>query len=376
MANTFIYNTDFIAEGVEAGSLFLGSKLGLTDRVSSDVENSFSNKVGDTVYVKVKSPMAEAGEYSGTVTASDITETKVPVKLRSHLYKATEITSKQKSLEIKDFAQDVIFPLVESVANKIDSITKGALVAGIGDVTGTAGTEPSTLAHIIAGVEQLKQNKVPQGNGYQGVITTGTWANFANLTEFKSTDYGAGKAENLRAGQLSGIVGVKELFDTDKLGTFARGDVAGTVLTASPTTGGSSLSIDGLTSATGTIYAGNRVTIADDTSSTTYRVLEDATISSNAATLTVYPNVDSSVGDNKAVTFQTAVKESLVFAKQAICTAVVAPAPLATASNIINYNGMSMRYSVINSGLEEKAVVDAFVGSMAVQPDGIVCFQG
>ena len=78
MANTFAFTDGWLSDAASASSLYLSSKLGLTARVSRQVEGDFAEKVGDTVYVRVQTPMSEAGEYTvGTVTSSDIVETKV-----------------------------------------------------------------------------------------------------------------------------------------------------------------------------------------------------------------------------------------------------------------------------------------------------------
>ena len=170
-------------------------------------------------------------------------------------------------------------------------------------------------------------------------------------------------------------VGIREFFTTQNLGTFAQGDIAGTVLIKGASQTGTSIIVDGFTSATGTVKQGTRLTFAGDTQ--VYTVQADATIASNETTLVIYPSKASAGANDGAVTFETAFKESFIYHPSSIACAVVAPAPFDdNTSSVVQVNGLSLRVSYQKSGLDEIVVVDTLAGVKLIHPEGGVVFQG
>lgn len=374
MANTFL-NSDIINRTVKT---ILDMRQGVLSRVNRTIEGDFKPDQGDEVKVQILSPGADAEDYSGSLTAADRTESYKTVKLTGHPHKVAEITSKEKRLDIYDFTGQVVMPLVRDVVRTIEKRHVLKMAAGFArNLVGTAGNDPSTLAHLIAGVKQLKDNKVPYGLGYNGIITTGAWANLAGLTQMTSGDYGANRPASLQNGSLPPVVGIRELFDTQLVGDFDQGDVAGTVLVNGASESGTSLAVDGFTAETGTVKAGTRFTI-DGIAGTTFTVTADATLESNATTLSIYPALPSSPSDDAAITFETAFKENIVYYPGAVASAVIAPEPLGSVkeSTVISYGNARLRVSILQSNLEELIVVDSFEGCKVLMEDAGVIVNG
>jgi hypothetical protein len=242
------------------------------------------------------------------------------------------------------------------------------------NLTGTAGTVPSTVAHCTAGVLKLMESKINAGQGYLAALTPGSWAGLMGAVEMKSNDYGMTQNAGMAAGQLSPVSGIREFFTTQNLGTFNSGDTAGTVVVKGASQTGTSIIIDGFTAATGTVKQGTRLTFAAD--SQVYTVMADATIADNETTITVYPSKAVAAANDAAVTFATAFKESYIYHPGCIAAAIVAPAPLAANSSVIQVNGLSLRVSYLQSGLDEIVAVDTLAGVKIVHPEGGVVFQG
>jgi hypothetical protein len=365
-------------ELAEYSTLFLSNKLGLANRVSRRAQEKYVAGVGSTVKIPIRSPLGAAKRYtagSGSITAADVQESSADIVLTDHVYQAAKLTATNSTLDVRDFSSQVLFPLVESVALDIDTMVARTMDGWARNLVGTAGTVPSTVAHVTAGVGKLKSNKVNADAGFMAAISTTAWQNMMGAVEMKSRDYGDQKPTGLMTGQLSPVSGVSEFFDTQTLGTLDQGDIAGTVLVKGASQTGTSIIVDGFTSATGHVRTGTRLTFNGDT--TVYTVTEDCAIASNEATLAIYPSKASAASDNATVTFQSAYNQSFVYHPGAIAAAIIAPAPFQDGtSSIFQSNGLSMRLSFQKSGLDEIVVVDALVGVKLVHPEGGCVFQG
>ena len=378
--NVFSNATSFAGTMSDFTAMLLEKKRGFFSRVSREVESEYKTaKRGDKVQVRVPTVLSDAEEYdssSDTITVTDVSETLVEVQLEKHFQKAAKLTSKDKALNMYDFAAQVYNPLYNSLMRTYEkNLSKKRKYGFASNLVGDAGTNPSTTAHIKNAVAFLKGNDIPYENGFVAGINTTTWGNLLELTEFKSLDYGGDRSANLAAGSLAPYAGIREFFDTQFFGTHDNGDDAGTILTNGvQAAGASSITLDGFTAATGTVYAGTRFTVAGQT--TEYVVTADATKASNAATLSIYPSLSAEVADGVEITFGTEYEENILYHPAAVAAAIVAPEPLESKSMIMQAGGMSIRMSVVEKGLSELFVLDGFVGGRVTTPQGGVIMQG
>ena len=360
-------------------AITLSNRLIVANHVSRDKEVIFGNKVGDSIKVTVPTAVSDADEFSGTTSASDVTEQEIDLTLEKHFYKRIDLTSKQKSLELTDFTRMVTIPAVSGLQDSIDKFLLRNMQVFRKNLTGTVTNRPSSMAHIAKATQVLNDAKLIK-SGRVALIDSTAEYTFVQLGQFTSQDYGADSTRNLREGTLGRRYGFDFVTDTN-LGVFSRSaaanDIAGTVLTnGTPAIGAVEVPIDGITSATGTIYAGTVITLSGDT--TRYVVRKDATIADNATTLTVAPALVAAPGDGAAVAFEAAGYSNLVYHPAAVAAAIVAPRPLNVNSAVQSFGGVSLRVSMDSSitSLSDSIVYDVFCGCRVIEPDGGALFCG
>lgn len=379
MGNTFI-TPSMVARDA---AITLDDRLVVGNLVARDKEGLFTaGKVGHSVKVTVPPAVSDASEFSGSTSAADQTETEIDLTLEKHFYKRIDLTTKQKSLELSDFTRLVTLPAVQGIAESIDKFFLRNMQVFRKNLTGTVGNRPSTAAHVAAANKTLNDLKV-MGSGRIALVDTTVEASLTQLTNWASQDYGQDGPSAVREGYLARRWGFDFVRDAN-LGAFSRSSAAG-CLTGSPVTkddanvlavGDTSITVDGITDATGTIYAGTAFTLAGDT--TRYVVRKDATIASNTVTLTITPGLAADPGDGAVVTWEAAGYSNLVYHTNAVAGAIVAPVPLAQGSSVQSFRGVSLRVSMDSSitSLADSIVYDVFVGCRVIQPDGGALFCG
>jgi hypothetical protein len=378
MANTFITPSAVARDAAIA----LDNRLIVGNAVSRDKEGLFTaSKIGDEVTVTIPPAVSDASEFTGTTTASDQTETSVGLKLEKHFYKRVDLTTKQKSLELSDFTRLVTVPCIQGIGESIDKFILRNMQVFRKNLTGTVGNRPSTMAHVAAAHKALNDLKVVKG-GRKALIDTTVEQSFIQLSNFVNLDYGPDGARGGQEGELGRRYGFG--FTTDaNLGAFSRSsaanDIAGSpVIITTVAAGGTTIGIDGVTNATGTIYAGTTFTIAGD-AATRYVVRKDVTAVGNAyAAIEITPPLAAQATAEAAITFEAAGYSNLVYHPNAVAAAIVAPTPLMTNSVVDSFNGVSIRVSMDSSvaSLADSIVYDVFVGCRVIQADGGALFCG
>jgi hypothetical protein len=242
-------------------------------------------------------------------------------------------------------------------------------------LAGTIGNRPSTAAHMAAANKVLNDAMIPK-SGRVALIDTTVESSLIQLQQFTGAEYGADGPAALREAILGRRFGLTFVSDPN-LGAFSRSvaanDLAGSpVIIATVAAGGTQIGIDGVTNATGTIYAGTVFTIAGDT--TRYVVRKDVTAVGNAyTTVDIYPALAAQATAEAVVTFEAAGYMNIAFHPNAIAGAIVAPEPLSGGGSTVQaYNGISVRVSQDSSivTLADSVVFDLYVGARVIQPNG------
>ena len=375
MAHTFVTPTMVARDA----AITLHDRLVTGSLVSRDVEPMFTaSKIGQTVKVTAPGTFT-AREFSGTTSADDSTENEVDVELAKHYYNRVDLTTAQKSFELSDLTRLVIVPIMDGIADAIDSFFIDQMVAGFArNVYGTDGGRPSSVAHIVGARKVLQDAKVRR-EGRVGLVDTTVEASFLQINQFTSGDYGQDGPPALREAMIARRFGLDWYTDAN-CGTFDRGDIAGTVLTDGvPVLAATTVHLDGFTAAVSTINKGTRFTVAGDTQ--IYTVTADITTAGNEADIPIYPGVSADLviaGNDAAVTFKAAFTENLLYHPAAVAAAIVAPDPLSGGNSARQtYNNVSVRVSMDSSivTLSDSLVIDVFTGINVVQPTGGVVFQ-
>lgn len=371
MANKFVTPTEVARDA----SIVLGNLLVTGNLVSRDNEAKFKgSKIGDTMKVTVPPVLGDADEFTGETSATAVTETEIDLILEKHFYKRIDLTSKQKSLELSDFTRLITAPVMRSFSQSIDKYFTNQMQVFRAQLAGTVGNRPSTVAHLVAANKVLNDAQITK-SGRVMLIDTTVEASLLQVSQFTSADYGVDGPAAIRDAAIARRFGF-EFYSDPLLSAFVRSaaanDLAGAVLTnGAPAVGATTVSIDGITSATGKIYAGTVFTLAGD--ATRYVVRKDAAIADNATTLTVYPALVAAPGDGAAVKFEAAGFMNVAFHPNAITGAIVAPEPLSGGNSaVVNVNGISVRVSQDSSivTLADSIVMDCFVGARVIQPNG------
>jgi hypothetical protein len=114
MANTILTPSIIAKEAL----MVLRNNAVMANLVYRDYSNEFAS-VGDTISVR-KPATFEAKEYTDSITVQDATEGKIEVKLDKHLDVSFAVTSKEMTLDISDFSQQLLVPAMQGFADKID----------------------------------------------------------------------------------------------------------------------------------------------------------------------------------------------------------------------------------------------------------------
>lgn len=379
MGNTFV-TPEMVARDA---AITLDDRLIVGNLVARDKEGLFTaGKIGDSVTVTVPPAVTEASEFAGSTSAGDMTETEIDLTLEKHFYKRIDLTTKQKSLELSDFTRLVSVPAMQGIALSIDKFFLRNMQVFRRNLTGSVGNRPSTAAHVAAANKTLNDLFVVS-SGRIALVDTTVEASLTQLNNWSSQDYGADGPSALREGFLARRWGFDFIRDAN-LGAFSRSaaanDIAGTVVTKDDANalaiGDTQIVIDGITSATGTIYAGTAFTLAGDT--TRYVIRKDAAIVGNTATLTITPALVKDPGDGALLAFEDAGYSNLVYHPNAVAGAIVAPTPLAVGSSVASFRGISVRVSMDSSltSLADSIVYDVYVGCRVIEPNGGALFCG
>lgn len=143
MANTFIKGQQIVS----AAQLLLQREIVLPRLVWRQASADYRGQINDTITLRVPAVMAARTRVlrsNTALVADDLTETAVPVKLDTHVYKLLNITDEQLTLDITDFTAQVLSPQVRGVAE------------GLEDVIGTAldGAHPVETLEFAEGVDE------------------------------------------------------------------------------------------------------------------------------------------------------------------------------------------------------------------------------
>lgn len=297
MANTFLELKNIAAKGLP----ILENNLVMGSLVTRDLDNTYG-KEGDTIQVR-KPAVFEAVEFDGDLTGEyqSIAETSVDVKLDKILDVSVEVTSKEMTLSLDDFTEQVTKPALATLAQKIDNYLTG-LYVDVPYQYGVAGTTPDELKDISQVRKVLNENKVPL-QMRKLVIDPEADAEFGVLDAFAALNY-TGRTDGLTEAALGRKLGF-DIFMDQNIKTHTAG-LYSALTDVSVTTGAKGATSIVLTSAAGTSTAtllqGDLMTIDGEQ----YVVTADtAAAASGVVTVAIYPALAKAFGDmtSAAVTF-------------------------------------------------------------------------
>lgn len=348
MANTTLTPDIIAAEAI----MVLDNNLGMASRVFRGHEPEFAKtingfKVGDTV--SIRRPTDFTVRDGPTADNQDVVEGKTTIVVDKQKGIDFKFSSADLTLEINDFSERIIMPAMVQLANQVDTDLL-SLYDDVWNWVGTPGQTVNSFADFAKAPERLSEGAVPVDRRSSMLSPADHWGLVGNQTTlFQPTN------QAYREGSLGRIGGI-ETFESQNIQTHTNGAFGGTTLVdqalidgtvtyaATKDTGVATIHIDGLTSATAAIKAGdvftiancyavNPVTKARKSYLQQFVVTADATAASNEVDLIVSPppimsgafqtvDVDSGTDLNDdAVTFlgtaSTGYDQNLVFHRNA-----------------------------------------------------------
>lgn len=206
MANTLL-TPQIIAQEALA---ILRNELVMKDLVHTDYANEFV-KVGDTITVRKPATLV-ANDFAGAISSQDLTESGVTVTLDKFKDVSVALTSKQETLELKDFARQVIEPAMVAIAQQIDSdLAQFAVAQATGTAVEETSATPQNLASIAALGKALDIAKSPMTERFL-VMSPEHKYRYALTDVLTKVNY-AGSNETLREALLGKVYGMQTYMD-------------------------------------------------------------------------------------------------------------------------------------------------------------------
>lgn len=352
MANT-VLTPQLVAR--EAMSVLVNN-LVMGGLVYQGVSNDFAQGVGDTINVRKPGSIAARQFAGSSVSQDNVSESSVPVALDHHMYVQIPVSSEELTMDIARFSEQIITPALIGHAQAIDA----ALTALYKDVyTNGAVGGTAAVADIAAIGKLLSLNKVPFTER-RLVLDPTIHAKYIVLDAFLGADKrgGSDAIANAEIGRVLGLdCYVDQNIATHTKGTATSGNATGTA-------GESTVALASLSAATATLKQGDVFTIAGDTQP--YVVTADKQASSSSiAACPIAPALKTSPNSAAITIVDTAGVNALAFHKSAFCLAMRPLAkPLGQASEVINYQGFSVRvvYGWDNTLLSDVVTIDTLWG--------------
>lgn len=236
-------------------------------------------KVGDTITVR-KPAKFVAKNFTGEVEEQDISEGSVPVKMDRYRDVTVNVTSKEMTLDIKDFSEQVITPALSAIAQAvdIDLLTVGIEKAG----SKVAVSNTPTIVDVANVAKALDKKKAPRDNNRNLVLAVDTLYKYNTLDNFAKVCY-KGDSEALKEAEIGKVYTMNTFMSQNTPENASATPGTATAYKVTCTKGATQFTVSGGTAATGTIKAGDKLIV----NGYLFEVAEDLTLASGAGTLKV-----------------------------------------------------------------------------------------
>ncbi|MEC0171661.1 P22 phage major capsid protein family protein [Paenibacillus graminis] len=338
MPNTFL-TAQLIAR--EALPL-LQSNMVMPYLVHRNHENEFK-KQGDTIQIR-KPAVFVADEFGGTINLQDVGEGQVLVKLDKIADVSVELTSKELTLNVEDFNQQILGPAVLAIAEKANRDLL-SLYSDIPYHVGTPGSVPNTLQSFADARKVLDTHKVPLATR-RAVWNPDANAQLAIIPAVVNAEK-SGTTVALREGSMGRVQGLDNFMAQSVFTHVAGGYTALADVTVTAAKGATTIKMESAgNSSTASLKKGDIFVIGGNQ----YVVTADtaAAVAGDIATVNIYPELKVAA-NNAAVTFTDrtsgAHAANLAFHESAFCL-VTRPLELpkgATEAYVTSFNGLSLR---------------------------------
>ena len=308
-----------VKEIARAALPILADNIVMPALVTREFDGEFSGKLGDTVQIR-KPEIKEAKEFISQIDPQAIDEKSVDIKLDKIADVSYEVTSKELTLNINNFNEQITTPAMKGLAEKINKDGL-ALYKDVPYYVGDAGTDPAKLTDIKNARVALNKMKVPVSDRYcvWDPEADGNLSILDPLLNSKATEQATAALQEGLIGRVGGFNHyMSQAVYEHKAGGYAK--ATGVKVTTAASKGAKSISLTA-TSGTGKLVKGDVIVIGGYQ----YVVTEDTTeAASNAISgVLIYPVLQADVAQSAAVTILGDHTANLAFQKFAFGFATV-----------------------------------------------------
>ncbi|MDT0179937.1 P22 phage major capsid protein family protein [Microbacterium sp. ARD31] len=162
MANTFTHSPQQLAT---VAAKLAGADFNLAKLISTNAAADFAEGTGATVRIPVPGAIPThsklIGDKSTALIADELAEKYIDVTLTDHLYSLTVLSEGDLSLELEDYARQVLAPQTRAIAAKIEALT-AATMSATPETTSVAYSATAPAKAITAARRILRTNGVPE----------------------------------------------------------------------------------------------------------------------------------------------------------------------------------------------------------------------
>lgn len=330
MPNVFL-TPDIIAR---EALIVLENNLVMANLVHRDYSDEFA-QVGDTVTIR-KPAKFTAKNFHGSITRQDASEGSLPVKIDRHRDVSFAVTSKELTLDIKDFSTQLISPAMRAIAQAVDEDLLNEVANVSAKVDGTA--NPTNLADIAGLSKALDIAKVPIDQ--RRLVLNPTHKYRYALTDNLSKVAYAGNGETLRNAELGRLYTLDTYMDQNCPDTLAPTAGTATAFKITGTKGALVVALSNVTAATATVKKGDCFILGGYR----YHFTADATAASGAIA-EVGIDAELAATYTAADAYLATKPHSLAFHRNALAL-VTRPLALpmgAAKAAIMSHNGLGVR---------------------------------
>lgn len=346
----------------------LESNLVMAGLVHRDYSKEFVN-VGDTITIR-KPAKFVAKNFLGQVEDQNLIEGSIDVKMDRYRDITVPITSKEMTLDIKDFSEQVVQPAMSAIAEAVDG---DLLAVGIQKASNKVAISATPDIKDLANIgKALDKKKAPRNNMRNLVLGVDSLYKYNTLTNFTDLSQ-SGTSEALRDATIGKAYTMNTYMSQNVPSSSAETSGTITSLSVTGTKNETQFTATNVTPATGKFAVGDAIIV----NGYKYTIKEAVTATSGSATIKVDEKIVSTIGT--AVPAMPIIKEhSLGFHRNGLAL-VTRPLELpagASKAAIASANGLSVRvvYGYDQDTKTDKISFDIIYGVKALNDDLLVDF--
>lgn len=329
---------------------------------------------GDTIRIR-RRDRGNAQDFTGTIVSRGLEESKIDLKLEKHIDASFEITSKEATLDLDSFSEQVIEPQVVSIAELVDTFA----LSKINDLPNNAGVDgsgvPIAFATTIGGVANyrkvLNELKVPM-RGRQAIWSPTGDANLLGIASFVEANKKGDDGTALAEASLGRVLGFDHWMaqNVDETGLTSSDGASAQVVAVQPV-GDTAIVVDNANGASVTFA--DKSTIEID--GIKYTVNGDAVMALSAGTINIFEGlkIPSTIADPVTTPYavsDTFVPRGAMFHPRAFAfVSVPLEIPPGAEGAMISNNGYAIRIVRDYDILTKKSIIslDVLVGCRVVE---------